>query len=151
MGRAIHRRVSLRRSPEYVYRLFTVGEYLETWLSVEALVEPEVGGRYELIWDPGIGSQYNTVGCRVLALEANRFLSMEWKGPPQYAAIMNEVDPLTVVTVLFLEARQGAYKVTEVHLTHTGWSTDPAWDEAYEFFGTAWEMQLKALAAVVNG
>ena len=38
MSRAIHRRVSLRRGPEYVYRLFTVSEYLETWLSVEALV-----------------------------------------------------------------------------------------------------------------
>ncbi len=34
------------------FKMFTVNNLLEAWLTEKAEVEPKVGGKYELFWEP---------------------------------------------------------------------------------------------------
>lgn len=86
-----------RRGFQDVYR----DELLESWLTVKADVEAEPGGKYELFWEPDAPDNNSTIGCKVLAVDRPGFISFEWKGPKQYKHFMNNVQPLTNVTVLF--------------------------------------------------
>ena len=69
---------------EEAYDLFTVNEKLETWLTTKADVEPVVGGKYELFWNPQDRENDSTIGCKVLALSRPNYLNFEWKGPSQF-------------------------------------------------------------------
>lgn len=84
-------------------------------------VEPKVGGKYELFWNPEDKENDSTIECKVLALHLNKFLSFEWKGPKQFRHFMNDVRPLTNVVIAFVPYVEG----TEVHLLHNGWRDTP--------------------------
>jgi uncharacterized protein YndB with AHSA1/START domain len=130
------------------FELFTRNELLRSWLALSAEVTPEVGGKYELFWEPNERENYSTIGCRITALEADRFLSFEWKGPKQFKQFMNDADPLTHVVVFFLPAEGGA---TAVHLIHSGWRSAAPWEEARRWFEVSWRAAFAELEAQVNG
>jgi uncharacterized protein YndB with AHSA1/START domain len=150
MSAAIHHTVQLRCSVEHAFRLFTLSEYIETWLALEANVEPHVGGRYELFWDPD-KNYNNTGGCRVTAFVPNTLVGFEWKGSAPYADIMNTADPLTQVVVFFRNSRDKAFSVSEVHLIHSGWRNTPEWIKARDFYDRAWRDELVELRRIING
>lgn len=147
MDRIIHRSVTLACNPKRAFELFTVGGHLEKWLTVSANVEPRVGGKYELFWDTQDKDNDSTIGCKVLAICPNKFLTFEWKGAKQFKNFMNNVRPLTNVTVFFIPC-QGS---TEVHLIHTGWRETPEWEEARQWFDRAWENAFAELNSYVAG
>jgi len=134
MDSIIHLSVSLRCSPQKAFELFTKNELLEKWLTAMADVEPKVGGKYELFWNPDDKESDSTIDCKVLAIERNKFLCFEWKGPKQYKLLMNNTRPLTNVTVFFIPNK----KSTEVHLLHSGWQNTKEWEEARQWFQQAW-------------
>jgi hypothetical protein len=119
-------------------------------LSVEADVEPRVGGKYELFRDPEDRENNSTIGCRITATEEGKLLAFEWKGPVQFKGVMNRADPLTHVSVFFLPLRGETEPLTEVHVIHSGWGRSEAWGEARRFFERAWEEALKALCEAVD-
>jgi len=121
--------------------MFTVNAHLEKWLTKVADVEPKLGGKYELFWNPEDMTNDSTIGCKILAFQPSNFLAFEWKGPRQFKHFMNDASPLTHVVVCFIPCHDG----TEIHLLHTGWRNTPEWEEARKWFDRAWTMVLTEL------
>jgi phenylpropionate dioxygenase-like ring-hydroxylating dioxygenase large terminal subunit len=143
----IHQTCQLDCSPSEAYQWFTEDEKLETFFAVEANVEPKLGGKYELSWDPENKPDDSTIGCRITALAAGRMLAFDWKGPVQFAAIMNEADPLTHVVLSFFPLDP---ERCEIHLVHTGWREGDTWMAARDYFDHAWRSVFDALKEEVN-
>jgi uncharacterized protein YndB with AHSA1/START domain len=126
------------------FELFTVSEKLESWLPEKAEVEPKIGGKYELFWDPQNPDINSTIGCRITSFEKDKFLSFEWKGPEKFQSFMNFCDPLTHVVVVFTKSLKDPEK-SLVYLFHSGWRDDPGWQEARNYFEKAWSGALTNL------
>lgn len=129
--------------PAAAYDLFVVPGRLESWLCRRALVEAQLGGRYELYWDLTDPEQDSTIGCRITAFDPGRLLAFQWRSPRQFKSFANAADPLTHVVVGFHETGSG----TRVTLVHSGWRATPEWIEAARWQGVAWDHAFRALAA----
>jgi uncharacterized protein YndB with AHSA1/START domain len=147
VDKVIHSNVSLRCDVDHAFELFTDSRLLESWLTEVAEVEPIVGGKYELFWEPDDPENNSTIGCRVTAIEPGAFLSFQWKSPKQYKHFANEADPLTHVVVLFAPRDEQ----THVHVIHSGWRSSEEWEQAREWQEKAWAIALKRLREKVNG
>ena len=133
------------------FDMFTLNEHLQIWLAEIADVEPRLGGKYELFWDPEDKDNNSTIGCKVTAIEKHRFLAFEWKGPKQFNHFMNVASPLTHVVVFFLPCDESvAEPCTEVHLIHTGWGESAEWEEARLWFEKAWNLAFDRLRECVG-
>lgn len=143
----IYRVIILKCSSDKAFELVTLGDHLHKWLTAVAEVEPRVGGKYELFWNPEDRENDSTIGCKILAIQSNRFLTLEWKGPTHFKRFMNQVRPLTNVSVSFIPCPEG----TEVHLLHSGWRDTSEWEEARQWFDKAWAMALSELQKYVSG
>lgn len=137
----IYHSTRLKCDLKKAFQMFTVNKHLEKWLTQVADVEPKVGGKYELFWNPEDRENDSTIGCKILALQPNKFLSFEWKGPKQFKHFMNEAKPLTNVVIFFISSQQG----TEVHFLHSGWGNTPEWEEARQWFDKTWKTTLTEL------
>jgi uncharacterized protein YndB with AHSA1/START domain len=146
MDKIIYQLITLKCEPAKAFERFTLNKHLEKWLTQVADVEPTEGGKYELFWNPEDRENDSTIGCKILAIRPNTFLSFEWKGPKQFKHFMNQVRPLTNVAVFFISCPEG----TEVHLVHTGWRDTPEWEEARQWFERAWTMTLSELQKYVE-
>jgi uncharacterized protein YndB with AHSA1/START domain len=146
MDRVIQVAAELRCQPTEAFEHFVGKPLLESWLATAAEVEPVVGGRYELFWDPADRENDSTIGCRITALVPGALLAFEWKSPRQFKAFANSSDPLTHVVVAFRPTQAG----TAVHLVHSGWRGAPEWQEAADWQERAWTVAFEALEEMVN-
>ncbi|MFX1574039.1 MAG: SRPBCC domain-containing protein [Promethearchaeota archaeon] len=131
------------------FKFFTKNDMLESWLTEKADVNPEVGGKYELFWEPENREINSTIGCMVTGIEENKFISFDWKGPVQFKTFMNISDPLTHVIVFFSSDLIEKNK-TIIYLFHTGWRKDERWQRARKFFENAWIKALHVLKEKVK-
>ena len=145
MDRIIYASVRLDVDAHRAFEVFTVNELLESWLAPLAEVEPLVGGKYELVWEPDDKENNSTTGCKVTAIEKDKFLSFDWRGPKQFKPFMNSADPLTHVVVFFTPCGEGSNACTDVHLIHSGWRSTPEWEEARQWFEQSWGGAFEAL------
>ncbi len=136
----------LNCSVKKAFAFFTENQHLEKWLTVKAHVEPEVWGKYELFWEPERPEVNSTIGCKVLAIEKNKHINVEWKGPEQFSHFMNNIQPLTNVTIVFTPHKG----YTTATLMHTGWKSSAEWQEAREFFVDAWKEAFQKLEKYAN-
>jgi uncharacterized protein YndB with AHSA1/START domain len=150
MNRIIHQAVRLECEIRRVFEMFTVNENLEAWLTSAAEVEPVIGGKYELFWDPSDRDNNSTIGCKITAFEQDRLLSFEWKGPKHYSHFMNVADPLTHVVISFYPCEELSGQFTDVHLVHTGWGSSEDWEKARLWFDRAWKESFDRLKEQVD-
>lgn len=150
MDKIIYQRARLQCDAHRAFEMFTVNELVQSWLAPLAEIEPFVGGKYELFWDPGDREINSTIGCKVTAVERDKVLSFEWKGPTQYQHFMNDADPLTHVVVFLVPCDQVTAPCTEAHLIHSGWRSSAEWEEAREWFERAWGAAFEELENQVN-
>ena len=136
MDKVIHLDYILNCSVKKAFELFTQNNHLENWLAPKTDVEPEVGGKYELFWNLDNKEEDSTLGCKVLAIKQDKLLCFEWKGASMYAHFMNNVRPLTNVTIAFTQAEQNK---TEINFLHTGWRDTDEWEEARIGFEKIWK------------
>ncbi len=127
-------KTSLACDQATAFDLFTINTHLESWLTAKANVSAEVGGAYELFWQPETPEDNSTIGCKILALDKPNYLCFEWKGPVQFRSFMNTRQPLTNVVVTF----HGNQERTMATLIHTGWGISQEWTEARNYFDKAW-------------
>jgi uncharacterized protein YndB with AHSA1/START domain len=133
--------------------MFTKNELVESWLiklfseGGHADIQPNLGGGYELFWDPERKEQNSTLGCKITAIVPDRILAFDWKGPVDFEKFMN-IDPLTHVVVSFFSNRDGS---TDVHLIHSGWGNSSQWDAAREYFKKGWASAFQNLEYIVRG
>ena len=144
MQKIIQIQIELNCDISEAFKLFTVSEKLESWLPEKAEVEPKIGGKYELFWDPQNPDINSTIGCRITSFEKDKFLSFEWKGPEIFQSFMNFCDPLTHVVVVFTQSLKDPKK-SLVYLFHSGWRDDPGWHKARNYFEKAWSGALTNL------
>lgn len=147
VDKIIYHSISLGCTPHEAFEVFTVNKHLEKWLTEVADVEPKVGGKYELFWNPDDRENDSTIGCKILAIAPSKFICFEWKGPKQFKHVMNDVRPLTSVVAFFIPNPEG----TEVHLLHTGWGDTAESEEARQWFVKAWSKALTDLQNHVSG
>ena len=152
MNKILYQTVRLHCDANQAFEMFTKNEHLQSWLTTVADVEPKVGGKYELFWNPDDRENDSTIGCKVTAIGPNTFLAFEWKGPKQYKHFMNEADPLTHVVVFFIPCNpeNPSTHSTEVHLIHSGWGSTAEWEEARLWFERAWTEAFKTLRKQIN-
>jgi uncharacterized protein YndB with AHSA1/START domain len=150
MDKIIHAAVQLRCDARRAFEMFTVNDLLQSWLAPLAEVERVVGGKYELFWEPTERENNSTIGCKVTALEPDKFLSFEWRGPKQFKHFMNDADPLTHVVVFFIPRGEGSNIFTDVHLIHSGWRSGAEWEEAKAWFESSWRGAFKTLGEQIN-
>ncbi|MFX0097605.1 MAG: SRPBCC domain-containing protein [Candidatus Hodarchaeota archaeon] len=146
MDRIISLSINMKCNSKVAFEMFTVNYHLENWLTEMADVEPEVGGKYELFWNPKDKETDSTIGCKILAMQPNKFLSFEWKGPKQFKHFMNNVRPLTNVVVFFIPDQES----TSVYVLHVGWRNTKEWENARQWFVKAWEDALWKLQKYVS-
>lgn len=124
--------------------MFVIPENAESWLCGKAVIEANIGGKYEVYSDQD--NTDNTQGCKVLGIDPHRHLIIEWKGNAKYAHLMNIDGSLTQVQILFHP--KGKY--TQVTVIHTGWGQGQYWNEAYEYYLNAWEGVLEKLRSTMK-
>lgn len=132
--RVIHAVAAVPVSATRAFEHFTSIELLQTWLTTVADVEPRVGGKYELFWDPGHREDNSTIGCRITAIADGQLLAFQWRSPLQFKPFANAADPLTHVVVTFVPTGSGS----RVHLVHSGWRSGAEWEEARAWQERAW-------------
>ena len=147
MDKIFHCSAQLRCDSLRAFEMFTVNHLLESWLVNLAEVEPVMGGKYELFWEPDDRENNSTIGCQVTAIEPAKFLSFEWRSPKQYKHFANNADPLTHCVVFFIPDGES----TEVDLIHSGWRSSQEWEEARQWQDRAWCAAFKELEKQVNG
>ena len=151
VNRILHHSTQLNCDLRQAFEMFTLNEHLQSWLAEIADVEPKLGGKYELFWDPDDKENNSTIGCKITALQNNKFLAFEWKGPKQFKHFMNEADPLTHVVVFFVQCDESIVKpCTEVHLIHSGWGDSAEWEKARQWFKKAWDSAFDKLRLYVR-
>ena len=149
MNSIVHCKVRLNCSQQQAFEMFTNNLKIQSWLCINADVEPYVGGKYQLFWDVDNKEINSTIDCKITAIENNKLLCFEWKGPVQFQHFMNTADPLTHVSVLFIPDYEN-HNTTEIHLIHTGWRNDDNWEEARIWFDLVWTNALEKLKSKVN-
>lgn len=132
------------------FNYFADNNLLTKWLTNKADVEMKEGGKYELFWTPQDTDLTNnsTYGCKILSFDRPYYLNIEWRGNADQKKFMNNVRPLTNVTILFSPLDTSKTKIT---LLHTGWRQDENWETARQYFIKAWTGAFQQLESIVNG
>ncbi|NOU19833.1 MAG: SRPBCC domain-containing protein [Bacteroidales bacterium] len=107
----------LNCSADTAFNYFVSNAHLEKWLTIKADVELKESGKYELFWSPDDPDRTNnsTFGCKILSFEKPNYLNFEWRGNSEQKEFMNNVRPLTNVTVIFSKLDKEKTKVTVLH------------------------------------
>lgn len=129
-------------SAEEAWQAWTAPERLTQWLCASANVDVRVGGAYELFWEPDRPEHNSTLGCRVLEVDRPRLLRFEWRGPDQFADVMNEQPFPTRVTVRIEPDGAGA----RMTLEHEGWGDGDDWEAARAWHERVWAGAVDGLA-----
>jgi hypothetical protein len=116
--------------------LWTTNEGITSFLAPKANIKLEDNGPYEILFDPEAPLGFRgTEGCKIIGLEQTKRLSVEWKAPPQFPNVRRQKTHVDI-RIETVEA------LTKVRIGHSGWQWGEEWDEAYEFFDHAWDLDL---------
>ena len=163
-GRTIHLELVVSATRGQLFRLWMTEEGLGRFFAPRAKIEPRVGGRYEMIFAPELhpeGEDQGTKGARILRLERDRLLVFEWipfvtkkhpsgAGPPVVSAEERNQRPIPTWVEVELEDVPGEPDRTRVRLTHRGFRSGGAWDEALPYFWRQWGIILGRLGAICS-
>ena len=129
------------------WKAWTFNVDLEQWLTVKAIVEPRIGGPYELFWQPETPTQNSTLGCKVLGVVDQRLLAIEWRGPTEFSDIMN-TSPFPTWVVVTLE--ETSTNGTSIHFRHSGWGQGKHWQDARRWQAQSWSGAFETLRAYLS-
>ncbi|KQL44903.1 ATPase [Brevibacillus choshinensis] len=133
-------------SMEQVWWAWTRSERIVQWFAPEANIEPRLGGAFELFFTPDNRDQMGTSGCIITLFEPKERLGFTWKGPDDFADLMNHDDSLTYVLVSLSE-NEGK---TRIVIEHFGWKEGEEWENARSWHERAWFHALSSLRAAIE-
>lgn len=143
----IEKSVTVEAAPDLVWLAWTRSDRLTRWFAPQAVIEPWVGGAFELYFIPGNRDSMNTRGCRVVQLQEPQLLEFTWRGPDPFAELMNAEEDLTVVTVTLTQAAEGR---SVVQVEHRGFLDGEGWSEARAWHEAAWAQALDSLRQAIE-
>ena len=122
-----------------VWTVWTTNEGITSFLAPKANIKLEDQGSYEIFFDPEAPLGFRGIeGRKILRVDSAKMLSVEWKAPPQFPNVRRQK---TRVDLYF----ERVEALTKVRVEHSGWQWGEEWDEAYEFFDRAWDLDLARL------
>lgn len=124
--------VIVRGTLKEVWDAWTTEEGTRSFFAPDCKIELEPGGAYEMYfaleYPPGLrGGE----GCTVMAIDPMRMFAFTWNAPPSLPAVRGQY---THVVIRFDEVPER----TRVSLVHDGWGTSSEWDQAFNYFESAW-------------
>ncbi|WP_455393237.1 SRPBCC family protein [[Eubacterium] cellulosolvens] len=140
------------------FNMFTNKEHLQSWLPVVKNVEPKLGGKYEVsvVKKPenkkSKKDKKNTIGCKILAYEPNKFIAFEWKAPDD-KSIKDSSKLRSQVAIYFLpmaSKKKLKQSFTEVHLILTVWKDKNNGRESKERIEDTWANAFAKLTEYVS-
>lgn len=146
-NKAIIKEVTIHAPLSLVWYAWTISERVSEWFAPEAVVEAKVGGAFELYFIPGNRTNMNTKGCKIAKLIHEKELQFTWKGPDQFATLMNSENDLTIVNVKFESIDENS---TKVIIEHTGFKDNEEWSEAVKWHEMAWSGVLDSLKSAIE-
>ena len=145
--KSVFKEVTINAPLSLAWSAWTFSDRVSEWFAPEALVEPFLGGAYELYFIPGNTIDMNTKGCKITNLIEQKKLHFTWKGPNQFNDIMNNENSLTVVKIDFSEIDRNT---TKISVEHTGFMDDEEWSEANDWHEEAWTGVLSSLKSALE-
>lgn len=128
-SRSIEKELSIKATPERVFRALAEKEELERWFMKTAVVDLRPGGAIRFEWGPGVFN-FGTI----LVLEPPHRLSYTWEA----------ISPSpTTVTFELTTENDG----TLLHLIQSGIGEGEDWDHYYNVSNNGWSVHLKNLIA----
>ena len=148
-GRTVTLEKTLEMPPEEVYKLWLTRDGIRTFFAPEVRVDAEVGGRYEILFDPirdPQGVKIGTHDARILRLVPNREIAFDFTFPPFGPEL--DTRPYPTWVEIHLAPVEGAPGKTHLRLLHRGWPAGETWDRAFEMFRDSnWPLVLSRLEA----
>ena len=140
--------ITVKATPERVFRALTVPEEIQKWFFPEAVTDPRPGGRYKFVWHSQNAASNHVREGEFLEVIPNRRVSYTWDARHiRHDAGMGE-RALPTMVVFDLEAVPDGTRLT---LTHSGWGDDAEWREMFTFHDEGWEFFVGNLGDVFNG
>ncbi|MGM9987805.1 MAG: SRPBCC domain-containing protein [Bacillaceae bacterium] len=139
--------VTIKAPIDLVWYAWIISERVSKWFAPEVVIEGREGGAYELYFIPGNKTEMNTKGCKIMKLVSEKELQFTWKGPDQFADIMNKENELTIVKVTFVIIDE---HTTKVIVEHTGFNNEDNWLEAINWHQMAWSGVLTSLQSALE-
>ena len=147
MSNDLHIEQELAMPISNVWEAWTDPVKLQSWLCHLAELDVRADGRFELFWEPENRERNSTLGCSFKEVRKNELLSFSWKGPEDFADLMNQEPLPTSVAVEFEEAAPGR---TRIRLIHRGWGTSERWQQARQWHDRVWRGALSSLEQLVR-
>jgi uncharacterized protein YndB with AHSA1/START domain len=114
--RAIQAEIVVPAGLDAVWKAWTTEEGIRSFFAPGAKVRLEVGGPYEIYFDPQAeAGRRGAEGVRILALQSKRMLAFTWNAPPHLPEVRGQ---WTHVVVRFHELGPERTRLT---LFHDGW------------------------------
>ncbi len=123
-----------------VWRLFTTGEGMQSWMVARADIDLKVGGLIRTRYaDDGPLGDDKTIVNRILSFEPERMLSMQVHSPPADFPFRDDVGAMW--TVIYFQPLEPG--MTNVRVVGLGFRDDEASGRMREFFkrGNAWTLE----------
>lgn len=124
-------------TPQEIFELWTSRGGVSDFFGSDAIIEPHVGGIYEIRFGVRPDGQIaGPRGTRILRFEPGTALDFEWE-MPQFAKQLN-TRPLPTWVEVRLESFTEEPPQTQVRVTHHGLRRGEGWDQSYAFFERNW-------------
>jgi uncharacterized protein YndB with AHSA1/START domain len=143
---SIQKEIVIKSDLDSVWKSWTDSDRVAQWFAPAAEVESKIGGKYEVYFNPADKDTMSTKGCKVLKIVKSKLLAFDWKGPDQFAEIMNNPNELTVVEVSFTEQGENLL----VLLKHSGWKDSDGWSAAKQWHVHAWDDVFSSLKSKIE-
>jgi uncharacterized protein YndB with AHSA1/START domain len=131
--RAITSEISVPAPLTEVWHAWTTKEGAERFFAPRCNIDLKPGGAYEMLFnlDADHGKQGGE-GMVLLAVQPPRMLAFTWNAPPHLPSVRGQ---MTHVVIRLFETEAGETRVT---LRHDGWGEGNEWDDAFQYFSSAW-------------
>jgi uncharacterized protein YndB with AHSA1/START domain len=141
-ARDLRKEVVVAAPAAEVYAAWTTSEGAQSFFAPRAQIELRVGGPYEIWFNPaGAPGERGAEGLHVLSFVPGEMVAFEWSAPPTIPELRKKgASTFVVVQVTPVDARR-----TRVVLHPLGWGTGADHDQAYAYFGKAWDVVLGRL------
>ena len=151
-GRAFTLEKTLDMPADELYKLWTTRDGIRTFFAPEIHLDLEVGGRYEIVFDPikdPAGAKIGSHGARLLRLVPGRELAFDFTFPP-FGPELN-TKPYPTWVEIHLKPVEEAPGKTHLSLIHRGWPEGETWSKVFVMFRDQhWPLVLTRLETYVR-
>ncbi|WP_374020780.1 SRPBCC domain-containing protein [Paenibacillus thiaminolyticus] len=109
-------------------------------------MEPRIGGKFELYFNPARKDSMSTIGCKIIRYDEPRSFTFQWKGPDPFADTINRQEQLALAKVTLEPADRG----TTIRMEQSGWMDTEAWNRARQWHVEAWRQMLASQKAMLE-